>query len=234
MADPLSIAGLATGVVSLDIQLYHDLQTFLDIVKHRDEDIAKLTRQAATMAQALDAIDRSLQNRSQANNGVVDSQKASSVVEFAKVTTQKLKYPRQRANIQKLEEGLDQANTTLQLALNAFGLSELSSIKSNTEVVVHGLSNVQKTLPDVEARVSELSQELMATNQTATQSIQNIEGILNLSISSHQAGLEQLGQAQSNEFSQIKRLIQDLSLKMDANASIGPKVATASFCPTGH
>lgn len=104
------------------------------------------------MAQALDAIDRSLKNCSKANNGIVNSatviplldasrqellvlqqevasltkasegQKASSVVEFAKATTQKLKYPRQLANIQKLEEGLDQANATLQLALNALGL----------------------------------------------------------------------------------------------------------------
>ncbi|KAK1774842.1 hypothetical protein QBC45DRAFT_423774 [Copromyces sp. CBS 386.78] len=253
MADPLSIAGLITGVVSLGIQLHNDLHTFLDIVKHRDEDIAKLARQAATMAQALDAIDRSLQNSNQANQGAVDSatiiplldasrqellllhqevasltktskgQKISGVVEFAKATTQKLKYPRQRANIQKLEEGLDQANKTLQLALNAFGLSELSSIKSNTEVVVHGLSNIHKTLPDVEARVSELSGSLMATNKTATQSIQKIEGVINLAISSHEAGLKQLGQAQSNEFSEIKQLIQDLSRKMDANASTGSK-----------
>ncbi|ESA42301.1 hypothetical protein NCU10883 [Neurospora crassa OR74A] len=255
MADPLSIAGLVTGVVSLGIQLHNDLKIFLDIVKNRDEDIAKLTRQAATMAQALDAIDRSLQNSSQAKTGVVDSAaiiplldasrqellllqqevasltktskgqnpKASVVVDFAKATTQKLKYPRQRAKIEKLEEGLDQANTTLQLALDAFGLSELSSIKSNTEAMVHGLSHVQKTLPDVEACVSKLSEKLMATSQTATQSIQNIEAILNLAISSHQSDLEQFGQAQSNEFSQIKQLIQDLSLRMDANASTGSK-----------
>ncbi|KAK3503331.1 hypothetical protein B0T13DRAFT_457000 [Neurospora crassa] len=255
MADPLSIAGLVTGVVSLGIQLHNDLKIFLDIVKNRDEDIAKLTRQAATMAQALDAIDRSLQNSSQAKTGVVDSAaiiplldasrqellllqqevasltktskgqnpKASLVVDFAKATTQKLKYPRQRAKIEKLEEGLDQANTTLQLALDAFGLSELSSIKSNTEAMVHGLSHVQKTLPDVEACVSKLSEKLMATSQTATQSFQNIEAILNLAISSHQSDLEQFGQAQSNEFSQIKQLIQDLSLRMDANASTGSK-----------
>ncbi|KAK3492158.1 uncharacterized protein B0T23DRAFT_315761 [Neurospora hispaniola] len=272
MADPLSIAGLVTGVVSLGIQLHNDLKIFLDIVKNRDEDIAKLTRQAATMAQALDAIDRSLQNSKQANPGVVDSAaiiplldasrqellllqqevasltkiskgqkpKASVVVDFAKATTQKLKYPRQRAKIEKLEEGLDQANTTLQLALDAFGLcenlvhiliiailsifrSELNSIKSNTEAMVHGLSHVQKTLPDVEACVSELSEKLMATSETATQSIQNIEAILNLAISSHQSDLEQIGQAQSNEFSQIKQLIQDLLLRMDANASTGSK-----------
>lgn len=154
MADPLSIAGLVTGVVSLGIQLHNDLKIFLDIVKNRDEDIAKLTRQAATMAQALDAIDRSLQNSKQTNPGIVDSAaiiplldasrqellllqqevasltktskghkpKASVVVDFAKATTQKLKYPRQRAKIEKLEEGLDQANATLQLALDAFGL----------------------------------------------------------------------------------------------------------------
>ncbi|EGO54785.1 hypothetical protein NEUTE1DRAFT_88395 [Neurospora tetrasperma FGSC 2508] len=272
MADPLSIAGLVTGVVSLGIQLHNDLKIFLDIVKNRDEDIAKLTRQAATMAQALDAIDRSLQNSKQANPGVVDSAtiiplldtsrqellllqqevasltktskgqklKGSGVVDFARATTQKLKYPRQRAKIEKLEEDLDQANTTLQLSLDAFGLyeslvhlliiailltfrSELSSIKSNTEAMVHGLTHVQKTLPDVEACVSKLSEKLMATNQTATQGIQNIEAILNLAISSHQSNLEQIGQAQSNEFSQIKQLIQDLLLRMDANASTGSK-----------
>lgn len=120
------------------------------------------------------------------------------------------------------------------IALLSTFRSELSSIKSNTEVVAYGLSNVQKTLPDVEARVSELSEKLVATNQTATQSIQNVEGILNLVISSHQADLKQLGQAQSNEFSQMKQLIQDLSLKMDANASIGPKVATTHCFPTGE
>lgn len=99
--------------------------------------------------------------------------------------------------------------------------------------MVHGLSHVQKTLPDVEACLSELSEKLMATNQTATQGIQNIEAILNLAISSRQSDLEQIGQAQSNEFSQIKQLIQDLLLRMDANASTGSKVATTHIFPTG-
>lgn len=73
MADPLSIAGLITGVVSLGIQLHNDLETFIDVVRHRDEDVAKLARHAATMAQALNAIERSLQINNQANNGLVDS-----------------------------------------------------------------------------------------------------------------------------------------------------------------
>ncbi|CCC14256.1 hypothetical protein SMACR_08768 [Sordaria macrospora] len=73
MADPLSIAGLITGVVSLGIQLHNDLETFIDVVRHRDEDVAKLARHAATMAQALNTIERSLQINNQANNGLVDS-----------------------------------------------------------------------------------------------------------------------------------------------------------------
>lgn len=73
MADPLSIAGLITGVVSLGIQLHNDLETFIHVVRHRDEDVAKLSRHAATMAQALNAIERSLQINNQANNGLVDS-----------------------------------------------------------------------------------------------------------------------------------------------------------------
>lgn len=111
--------------------------------------------------------------------------------------------------------------------------SELSSIKSNTEVMVHGLSNIRKTLPDVEARVSELSGILMSTSQTATQSVQKIERVVNLAMSSHEASLRQLGQARSNEFREIKQLIQDLSRKIDANASNGSKVGTISFCPMG-
>lgn len=110
--------------------------------------------------------------------------------------------------------------------------SELSSIKSNTdavksntEVVVHSLSNVQKTLLDIEARVvTELSDKLMTSNQTVTQSIQNIGGNLNLAFVSLQADVKQLQQTQSKGVSEMKQLLQDLSLRIDANASIGRQV----------
>lgn len=97
-------------------------------------------------------------------------------------------------------------------------------------MVVHGLINVQKGLPGVEARVSELTDKLIMTNQAATRSMQNIKGILDHVMSSHKADLEQLGQAQSNEFGQIKQLIHNLSMKIDTNTSIALKVTTTYFC----
>ena len=114
------------------------------------------------------------------------------------------------------------------IALPSTSRSELSSIKSNTEVVVQGLGKVQGILPAVERRVSELSGklDLVTTSQTATQGFQNIQEILNRVVSSHETTLQQLGQKQSNEFSEVKQLIQDLSLKIDAHASTGSKVAT--------
>ncbi|KAH7635328.1 hypothetical protein B0T09DRAFT_317136 [Sordaria sp. MPI-SDFR-AT-0083] len=129
MADPLSIAGLITGVVSLGIQLHNDLETFIDVVRHRDEDVAKLARHAATMAQALNTIERCIApgtvrliTGSRVPHKGIKRPEGLKCGGIRKATTQKLKYPRQRANIQKLEEGLDQANKTLQLALKTFGL----------------------------------------------------------------------------------------------------------------
>ncbi|KAI3321680.1 hypothetical protein HD806DRAFT_503159 [Xylariaceae sp. AK1471] len=49
MADPLSIAGLATGVISLGLQAAGGLVDYLDAVKARPEELSSAKQQATNM-----------------------------------------------------------------------------------------------------------------------------------------------------------------------------------------
>lgn len=49
MADPLSVAGLASAILSLGIQVSGGITTYIDVLDCRDEDISSLRQRADTL-----------------------------------------------------------------------------------------------------------------------------------------------------------------------------------------
>lgn len=53
MADPISVAGLVTGVISLGLQVAGGLSNYLDAVKGRSEELHSVKQQATNMKDQL-------------------------------------------------------------------------------------------------------------------------------------------------------------------------------------
>ncbi|KAI1748981.1 hypothetical protein F4782DRAFT_338738 [Xylaria castorea] len=143
MADPLSIAGLVTGVISLGLQVVGGLSDYLDAVKGRAEELSSAKRQTTNMKDLLLVIEdllpqvkntrptsaTSLERHIQSCNTEISalyvlvsklSQPASSSsgirLKLAE-QKQKLTYPFKRSHLGHLEERLIKVNSALQTAL---------------------------------------------------------------------------------------------------------------------
>ncbi|KAI1148212.1 hypothetical protein F4825DRAFT_106855 [Nemania diffusa] len=158
MADPLSIAGLATGVVSLGLQLFETVKEYLDAVKARSEEVESTRRQADNMRKLLEAI-HDLLPRMQADyptsaamvqnhvkpceaelHGLNDfllglcctSTNKSGIRSKLEEQRKKLSYPFNRTYISQLESRLEKVNSALQMALQ---LAEINiSIDTNQQI----------------------------------------------------------------------------------------------------
>jgi chromosome segregation ATPase len=154
MADPLSVAGLATGVVSLGLQVCGGITSYLDALKCREQDIASARQQTDCLDKALQVVEASLPQPQQehqaptaAVRGCLDScsqelealqtlvaqlagpdQALSGGREKIQALSKKLCYPFNRPKIEQLEMRLRNTNATLQLALQALGMYAGSSL----------------------------------------------------------------------------------------------------------
>ncbi|KAI8948055.1 hypothetical protein F4801DRAFT_592137 [Xylaria longipes] len=178
MADPLSVAGLVTSVISLGLQVAGGLSDYLKGMKGREEELSSAKRRVDTMKDLLltiqDLLPRmknswptsatSIERHVQTCNTEISalfalltelSQPASSGsgirLKLAE-QKQKLSYPFNRTHLSHLEERLVKVNNALQTALHVTGL-DVSITTSNELRQVHDSSITAKN-QSIEAAVS--------------------------------------------------------------------------------
>ncbi|KAI0196409.1 hypothetical protein F4808DRAFT_323440 [Astrocystis sublimbata] len=159
MADPLSIAGLVTGVISLGLQTASGLSDYLDAVRGRDDELDSTKRQATNMVNMLLMVQDllpELDSTSSASANLIKQYVQSCNEEIGKLhallselcgpassntgfrlklakNKQKLEYPFNRPNIRRLEERVAKVNGALQTALQTATLNV--SIATNNQVL---------------------------------------------------------------------------------------------------
>ncbi|KAK5635648.1 hypothetical protein RRF57_011360 [Xylaria bambusicola] len=164
MADPLSVAGLVTGVISLGLQVAGGLTNYLDAVKGRSEDLMSAKQGGTEMRDLLLTIQDLLpqvESNWPASATTVKRHVKSCHAELSALhtllselsqpvasrpglrhkfenTKKKLSYPFERSQISHLEDRLAKVNSTLQMALQ---LTELNvAITSANQIrEVHSL-----------------------------------------------------------------------------------------------
>lgn len=148
MADPLSVAGLAAGLVSLGLQVSGGITQYLDALDCREQDISSARQQNESLRKVLPVIEASLSQlqsdhhtATAAAQACLDSCKTSFKALQDLVTDltgpdqansgkrskiashgRRLAYPFKRPKLQQLEGKLRSANAALQLALQALEL----------------------------------------------------------------------------------------------------------------
>jgi hypothetical protein len=148
MADPLSVAGLAVGVVSLGLQVAGGITDYVDALNCRDQDIVSVRQQNDSFRKTLQAVKTSLsqfksdhqdatvtvhecldlfKRELQALEGLVVNltscdQSTNGRRNKIRNKGKKLLYPFSRPKLKQLETRLRHANAALQLALQTLGL----------------------------------------------------------------------------------------------------------------
>ncbi|KAI0430275.1 hypothetical protein F5Y09DRAFT_356106 [Xylaria sp. FL1042] len=166
MADPLSVAGLVTGVISLGLQVASGLSDYLDAVKGRTEELGSAKRQAiemkdllltikdllprvessfpesATMIQRhVESCDAELSALHALLSELSQPTSSSSGIRL-KLSEQKKKltYPFNRSHISRLEERLAKVNNMLQTALKVavldVSMASASQIRQVHDLVI--------------------------------------------------------------------------------------------------
>ncbi|KAI1427396.1 hypothetical protein F5Y12DRAFT_712201 [Xylaria sp. FL1777] len=175
MADPLSIAGLVTGVISLGLQVAGGLTNYLDAVKGRSEDLRSAKQGATEMKDLLLTIqdllpqvesnwpESAITVKRHVNSCHVElgalhaflselsqqSPSGSDLRSRFENAKKKLSYPFERSQISRLEDRLAKVNSTLQTALQVTGLNvAITSANQMREVrsLVVSLSQSQISL----------------------------------------------------------------------------------------
>jgi hypothetical protein len=150
MADPLSVAGLAAGVVSLGLQVCAGITQYMDALDCREQDIASARQQTVSLQKTLHLVETCLPQLQHDHRAATETvynciescrNELEALVRLMadlaascnqsitasrrdKIKNQgrKLLYPFSRPKLEQLETRLRNANATLQLALQALGL----------------------------------------------------------------------------------------------------------------
>jgi hypothetical protein len=148
MADPLSVAGLAAGVVSLGIQVSQGITAYIDALQCRDDDIASVKKRNDSLRKMLRVIETPRshlegdhQVATTAIRECLDScntelialdnfvihlttcdESTTGFIDKVKNKSKRLLYPFSRSKLEQLETRLRDANMALQLALQILGV----------------------------------------------------------------------------------------------------------------
>jgi hypothetical protein len=148
MADPLSMAASVAGLVSLGVQVYSGISTYLDALRGRDDELRSARQGAKTLGDVVYVIEQlipRLQAKSQMHASAVSECVQSCQTELASFQDflhelgsspnssgtfresvrdhkKKLTYAFHRSNLDRLESRLGKVNGTLQTALQVLTL----------------------------------------------------------------------------------------------------------------
>jgi len=177
MSDPISIAGTASGLVSLGIQVYGGLNTYLNAVKSRDEDLASARRLADSLRASLRVIDASIQTLQQRYTTPTDTvtkclqacqtelhaletlladiedsnAKSTGLKGKLKDGKKKLSYPFHQPTLHKVEASVSRVNAVLQTAIQTLICKPQPtpfSRKQNSNVNSDVSSTLEKAVSD--------------------------------------------------------------------------------------
>ncbi|RWA13091.1 hypothetical protein EKO27_g2016 [Xylaria grammica] len=202
MADPLSIAGLVTGVISLGLQVAGGLSDYLDAVKGRAEELNSARQEATNMKDLILTIQdllpqvkgswpssatmierhvRSCDSELSALYALLSDLSQSSPSGsgiWLKLADQKKKltYPFNRSYISRLEDRLAKVNSALQTTLQVTGLN-VSITSANQIRQVHDVVLSMSQLRVAQTQSSKVHLSLTATTESSERVASNVVGV---------------------------------------------------------
>ncbi|KAI0415246.1 hypothetical protein F5X98DRAFT_377021 [Xylaria grammica] len=202
MADPLSIAGLVTGVISLGLQVAGGLSDYLDAVKGRVEELNSAKQEATNMKDLILTIQDLLpqvKGSWPASATMIERHVKSCNTELSalyallsdlsqsspsgsgirlKLADQKkrLTYPFNRSHISRLEDRLAKVNNALQTTLQVTGLN-VSITSANQIRQVHDVVLSMSQLQVAQTQSSKVHLSLTATTESSERVASNVVGV---------------------------------------------------------
>ncbi|EQB47718.1 hypothetical protein CGLO_13105 [Colletotrichum gloeosporioides Cg-14] len=190
MAEPVGIAGTAAGLVSLGLQLYGEISSYLAAYEGRQQDLdfAKLqcdnlkrcidAINSAALPRTSDALTASLQSCQKELNALNDlvkglqgpSTPSTTLSKKLREKGKKLAYPFQREGLRELRERLESTVPVLQLATQTLGLDVLLATHVDLGEVKSAVDDVRTITEDTNAGIDKLSKRIECIGISTTQS----------------------------------------------------------------
>ncbi|KAI0505907.1 hypothetical protein F5B22DRAFT_490884 [Xylaria bambusicola] len=168
MAEAFGIAASVAGIVSLGLELFKGINTYIGAVRGRDEEISAINRQTEVFQGSLKILQSALQDldmkhqtagntmRAALEAGELDlktlkdfmvkladsSSQPQSIESRLKHATKMLAYPFHEKPLETLQQRLDRANTSLDVAIRALDLKIISSIEKSSADAVAQLASL--------------------------------------------------------------------------------------------
>ncbi|KAF4915201.1 hypothetical protein CGCVW01_v010389 [Colletotrichum viniferum] len=190
MAEPVGITGTAAGLVSLGLQLYGEISSYLAAYKGRKQDLDFAKLQCDNLKRCIDAINsaalpptsdaltaslQSCQKELDALNDLVKrfqdpSSPAATLSRKLRERGKKLAYPFQREGLRELKERLESTVPVLQLATQTLGLDVLLATHVDLGEVKSAVDDVRTFTEDTHAGIDNLSKSIEYISISTTQS----------------------------------------------------------------
>ncbi|KAH6894747.1 hypothetical protein B0T10DRAFT_536780 [Thelonectria olida] len=152
MADPLSVAGLGIGVVSLGLQVSGAIMAYIDALNCRDKDIASVKQQNSSLRKTLQIIETSLSQFHLIADLTVCRQSTTSRENKFKNHGKKLLYPFSRPKAEKLEARLGTEKLATLEATSHNISASLLAVQSNVSAMNGPLQGIHSTVSGFETR----------------------------------------------------------------------------------
>jgi hypothetical protein len=159
MADPLSVAGTAVGIISLGIQVAQSLWDYYEAIENQHSDVAHTMQKLDHLLGILKHLQQQIDKRTfrsgeqdllddiesaidQCGECIEELQEEASKFKrqpadgfraVARATARRIAYPLRQSTLQKLDEDIDEAVAQLSLALQLLQQNDVSHIQSEVQ-----------------------------------------------------------------------------------------------------
>ncbi|KAI1854522.1 hypothetical protein JX266_000640 [Neoarthrinium moseri] len=194
MADPISLAASAAGIVSLGLTVCSGLTSYIDGIRDRKSELSTLSTQAQNLlatlsvlkgaessivamhpagAPALESAFKSVKEELQAlelflNEKQDASSQSSGMVASLKEQKRKVTFPFHRPTLEKLQKKLDSANGGLQTILHVLGLAATAAVNTTICEVKTTVNNSHSTILSVESGIRSLETSMSSMSLSTT------------------------------------------------------------------
>ncbi|KAH8649903.1 hypothetical protein BX600DRAFT_502266 [Xylariales sp. PMI_506] len=204
MADPLSVSGLVTGIVSLGLQVCGGVLDYLDALKCRTQEIAAAKRYVQNLEILIQAI-KSSSARAQSQDAAVNTALRTCLescdmqlkaldsligeltganttitdwVQRAKQQKKKLSYAFDRTKVARVEARLSPAIDALQIAIQTLGIDISNSVNGRLITLESATNHSLAELRHVKSHTVELKTTMNQMNNELSKMRGSVEGLV--------------------------------------------------------
>ncbi|KAI0421685.1 hypothetical protein F5X98DRAFT_389923 [Xylaria grammica] len=249
MAEAFGVAASVAGIVSLGLELSTRIITYIDAVRHWDEEISAIHRQTKTLQSSLEVLKNSLPDLALkhrvAGDAVLAALKSGelelgalkdfierltgstgqsqNLKSHLKHASKRMAFPFHRGNLETLQQRLDRTNVSLDAATRTLGLVIVSSIEQSSADALSQISSLSTISAANIATSSSIKASLDTFIPQVDQALLEIKDSLGTELPDIQQSLSSMSATISRQEGSLTRRIQEAQAELLEGLSKNPQ-----------